>query len=1497
MKKYVIIVFFTLVHSVLCYAQSGRSDELFAQGVDLYQAGKYKEALRFFEQVLQLDTLELPPTSNRRLYGADWQGACWHKLGNDERASKLNPFYLQEPIDRRLTVISDSLGMRADEAWNPDNPNEAKRLLLETLAEEERVTGKGSYWTFGTLLFLADALAIGGESDKALDYLARAQQIATNALPPSAAQSLWPQRSRIYVLHRMGKTKEAFQEEKKFIEHAQGHGLTDESDYLNILDIHTNSAYALGDKDEFLKCYKPLLKLSKKAYKAPSDQYIGLVEDLSLKLAKMGSEECIFISEEYAELVKNRFGEKSEQYVAACSKVASNCFNHKKLNKAKAYDTKTLEILQTAFPDSVGLIGMTQLHYHSCDYLLGNEQAAKRGIAKSVKMMEETIGRDNAWYKMGKSYMASLGMTDDDAFEAYHDAMKAAGNLFNQGNSIDMLRNKVKLSLMACLDGKYKEAKQIGDSVISSVRQMTDPAQSGGDVLALMPTVGYVAKQYGLLSLRLWQENDSVKYTTAYLEREFLHLRLDMLVKVDSVATLKFVDALQDYAGTSKPTADYLHTQEVASHFANVFNNTNLDGIPESLRAYYKYKLDMALSDCYEDHDPRRIQLLEELVKYSKERYGEDDNLTTSALYNLYSAQNNLVGLASLGNFKSGKRQQQGRTALLSNLEEDWPAAIESNELVLDHELKNLKVKKEDKSIFDSAWKLVEPMGNVVNAMLKLDQGELVPTKILDMMQRVRKEQPRIWKDVLACLFGYKMLSVKDSVWDASVEQVIAGIDDVSRDPSLRACLMTARHNVVYVSDESGKVLETYNRAMQLVSGVDQRLYDELLLQRNSIILNRLHLYSTDLSTAGGAVDDYAREMEEVLLKYEDGKATSTYVFSVTMQLLAEVANWNNGKKNEVELNRLCKALYTSYDKDFPSFFKGGALESFYHSLPHIYGLTAQEEADILYDASHLLGDTEMMAMAGAFWINDRLAELKQNVTAPYYSFILENLDQLVSRAVYYASTSPSAKLSGLAYDAAIFAKGAMMRSEKLMQQHILSSGNKSVIQKYSEMYRTKLLLDDAANNHLPSDSLVKQIDKLKNELYKDSKLFGDYSNSLLASWEDVQRKLTDDDMAIEFASYKKQDDVFYAAVVLKKGMAAPEVVTLCTESELNAVTDFYHSGETYNLVWKPLEGLLEGTKRIYFSPSGRLHQLAIEYVAVGSKRMNQLYDVYRLSNTRVLVEAARKAGKEEVVLFGGIEYDLDADSWSRQKTHSQPLEDFLAMHDTPDIANAGLRGSVNFLEGTEEEVLSIKGSCEKSGVLATCFTGADATEDALKLLSGTDVSILHIATHGFYHDDSNEGQMDLSSKEDTNEDRSMSRSGLLMAGAMSRLKGMAVPDGMNDGVLTARELSRMDLTKTRLVCLSACETGLGKITGDGVFGLQRGFKKAGVKAIMMSLWEVDDEATKSLMSSFYNHLFSQHVSVRQAFVAAQDDLTKMDGGMYDDPEYWAAFILLDALE
>ena len=222
------------------------------------------------------------------------------------------------------------------------------------------------------------------------------------------------------------------------------------------------------------------------------------------------------------------------------------------------------------------------------------------------------------------------------------------------------------------------------------------------------------------------------------------------------------------------------------------------------------------------------------------------------------------------------------------------------------------------------------------------------------------------------------------------------------------------------------------------------------------------------------------------------------------------------------------------------------------------------------------------------------------------------------------------------------------------------------------------------------------------------------------------------------------------------------------------------------------------------------------------------------------------------------------------------------------------IRGGFKYLPNTLVEMRQIN-SILKAKENNDTISGAAATESSFKALSGKSIDVLHVATHGFYVPKRRKSLLSKVTKNAFNsiEDQSLSRSGLLMAGAQTTLDNPNTAG--EDGILTAKEIARMDLGQVELVTLSACETGLGDVTGEGVFGLQRGFKKAGVKTILMSLWKVDDEATQILMSQFYKDLIAGKSKV-EALREAQQFVRNTDNKKFDEPRFWAAFILLDAL-
>ena len=231
-----------------------------------------------------------------------------------------------------------------------------------------------------------------------------------------------------------------------------------------------------------------------------------------------------------------------------------------------------------------------------------------------------------------------------------------------------------------------------------------------------------------------------------------------------------------------------------------------------------------------------------------------------------------------------------------------------------------------------------------------------------------------------------------------------------------------------------------------------------------------------------------------------------------------------------------------------------------------------------------------------------------------------------------------------------------------------------------------------------------------------------------------------------------------------------------------------------------------------------------------------------------------------------------------------------VAFRDVPIISADSTRAGVVFLPGTKVEAENVAKSLRAAQYDVKVETDMEATEDSFKELSGSGLKILHIGTHGFYEPSKVADDNGM-----TKEDQTLSQSGLLLAGANSALdpkKRADIPEGVDDGILTAKEISRLDFKGLDLVVLSACQTGLGEVTSEGVFGLQRGFKKAGAQTIVMSLWSVDDNATKDLMTEFYKNLVSGK-SKREAFISAQKFLRNK----YHDPRKWAAFVMVDGID
>lgn len=403
----------------------------------------------------------------------------------------------------------------------------------------------------------------------------------------------------------------------------------------------------------------------------------------------------------------------------------------------------------------------------------------------------------------------------------------------------------------------------------------------------------------------------------------------------------------------------------------------------------------------------------------------------------------------------------------------------------------------------------------------------------------------------------------------------------------------------------------------------------------------------------------------------------------------------------------------------------------------------------------------------------------------------------------------------------------------------------------------------------------------------------------LSMNWHEIQNNLTDKDIAIEFITTKADSiNKAYYALVVDKYCVNPNMIYLFTDSyyeTMKRTVDKNDIDLLGNIVWKAILVQYEQIQNIYFSPDGIIHKTPIEYSNVdGIGEINEHYNFYRLSSTKEIVNPSQQEINNSAILYGGLDYDMLANVAGGEKGRRSLLR------------SINERGGFEPLNNTLEEVKEISSLLKGKKVNTTLYSGEEGTEGSFKGLSGKGVNMLHLSTHGMYVEPENLKQkkhelnydfLELISNDDdpVKEDIVLTHSFLVMSGGNSLSHRDALVSGMNDGILTAFEISHVDLSSVDIVVLSACETGLGDIENGGVYGLQRGFKKAGVNTILMSIDKVDDEATKILMVEFYRNLMSGK-SKHQSLKDAQKYLRQVDNGKYNKPEYWASFILLDGL-
>ncbi len=438
------------------------------------------------------------------------------------------------------------------------------------------------------------------------------------------------------------------------------------------------------------------------------------------------------------------------------------------------------------------------------------------------------------------------------------------------------------------------------------------------------------------------------------------------------------------------------------------------------------------------------------------------------------------------------------------------------------------------------------------------------------------------------------------------------------------------------------------------------------------------------------------------------------------------------------------------------------------------------------------------------------------------------------------------------AYESLLLTKGLLLASDRSTRAVLAEHGSERDRDNFARLSRLQEDLNQLeANPRRSIDSVYSiylAIKELDADIARSCAPYHRLTDFTATAYDDIRAALEPDDVLLDFDSYTREDGIRrIVCFEIRRNMDAPllhKVVDANSIDSLltleNNVRSNLYTGEAAvdmeRLIGRVLDSIAGSASRIFYVPADILHSIAPDAIPVRGTLLGDIRSMRRLSSARELLNRRPMEAPRSAALFGAIEFD--------------------------DSSGLGA------LPNSRLEIDSISRILSTSAGVHT-FADISATRENLLALSGDAPDILHLSTHGFYY---TPGSENLPSELQGYAD-AMSLSGLALQG----------------GIISAREVAAMDLTRTDLVSIASCHSGDGQVTAEGIYGLQRAFKKAGAQTLLLSLWEVSDAAASLFMTEFYRELTADPDPYR-AFRAAR---AAVRAG-YPDPFYWASFVLVD---
>lgn len=1534
-------------------SQTAQSDSLFSIGVELYNKGKYKEAIPVFEQVWQIDSVTLPETSTRRTHGEEWLAASLFKKGDKERAKKTSKLsYNLEPVDRRLTVEADSLLEEAYAEFRNGMPFLAELKINRSLEALKSTFGVNHPGYLAGLYNLMDFYLVTQDVQKALRCAEEMEELVkvlkpeatffmgavntVKALDAFLSQMKKDNPSKTYPPeHYATAYSAAIELGEKARRQLKGYMECDGYIHSVVMDLLAG-VYLRMNRDDI---YSAILSdataewdtLSKEKKVNSSNALEGIIMGMlqlrDIDFDKAGSliDEDLSLIDYYSSL----HTDEPYPYEAKAMMLKQRAFvNHYKNDPecTAKYAKETFDILK-------GNPEINADDYADLMTIYGNALCTLKRNAESEDWLDRAISVLERKGDDGAYHLIEAYMTKADLISATGDKRAALEYAKSKFSKIEKYSSTFPIvatwALKICgLSSFFSDKKEDIEENKKWLNKTIGFFRNHGDVGIVNPDYfkanwassifhpepSALSGVYEELDdiIRRNPSNPSIGMMKGWLADIHANEQIragnaEEALKYNSQAIAFFSDS-----GNPVPVELYQTQQEIYAHLGDKRNslasaknrvetleNTTSEKSLEYVRALHElanlYGINLQLEDALRIHEKEKSILMESWNKFSKLEVTSHlldvaEGFLTFAKYEEADKLMNDI-LASYPDLKKNKELylwweiNKTRTLTASNRFEE---AVKLAQNLEDDVLKNKYNSyfsmlgltyaaytyysagdfPKAKDTFDKAYpyfKSHETSDDIIRVFHEMG----IYGQLLEMCgEREKREEissiytAQFGNSVLFDETETELLKFPEMAYNAYLDNGLSGIEDFYER---------------YINDFTQK----YGASAQLTQYLFQN-------------------YLQSLMAVGEATDAYNKGME----CYANLSKENVRIIPALKMVIASAANRTGDFDSAIKL----------LDEIAQSKSTANVTEEF--QLAAAYGDCYLGNRDFQKALSSF---RDAFTMSRDFVLNNFLTMSNQertslwNVILPFYKTILP-------QAARTASDVP--EFYALAYDAALFSNSLLLSSDQTVEDAVNQAKKRKINKLYDDFKRSKSLYERAKNSNSEladrdSREYKEGLEKLRKEAHDSERNLllalkertGQYNRQLTVDWKQVKKALKPGEAAVELLDIVFSDSLAVGVgILLRHDSETPVLRDLVYQiSHLNPYENATENEKLATEIWGSWGNLLDGIHTIWFAPQGRLAVTPLESLP-GIEKIGdgEPINFRRLTSTRQLALDRSKTKGNGTVIYGGINYDtpqetLVADAVNYPEVRpTRSLTDFSFMEEQDAQGRAFVKKAPQ-LPGTEQEAVFLSSLLKDSLNRASRLLLADkGTETSVKALSGKAPALLHIGTHGFYFDENQSKALSYfqrnSNADKTPEEIAMERSGLLFAGANPSLYGKGGSNtGVDDGVLSASEIASLNLEGLDLIVLSACETALGKVSADGVFGLQRGFKKAGAESLLMSLWKVDDEATSYLMKEFYLNWLLKGDSKQSALDKAK--MAVKAKPEWNSPRYWAAFILLDAMD